>query len=119
MTLKADGRKFWRSTVARWELSTAELHVLAQASATLDTIADLEQIVAATGPMGTGSRGQAITSPALQELRLQRLALARIMSCLDLPDEAEPESRSGGWMTPSESGRAAARRRWSAGGTRG
>ncbi len=111
------GRRFWRATIARCELSDHELQLLAEACGVLDLIDVLAVAIERDGPLSTGSRGQPVTNPAVQEVRLQRHLLAKLLSALALPEpeDEKPEPREGGWTTPAESGRAAVRRRWDRG----
>jgi len=95
--LAAAGKAFWASTVSAFELSEAELSVLAIACRTLDTTSDLEGLVAADGLMIEGSRGQRVLHPAVAELRQQRSTFARLLVQLGLPDEQDetvPSQRS-------------------------
>jgi hypothetical protein len=107
------GRRFWRATVTRCELTDAELQLLAEACSTLDLIDTLTDVLKRDGPIAAGSKGQPVASPAVQEVRLQRHLLAKLVSCLALPDpEDEEPARPGGWTTPAATGRLAALRRW-------
>lgn len=80
------GRRFWRSTLADFELSDAEREILAEACRTLDDLDRLADVVAEHGTMVTGSQGQPVLNPALTEARGQRLALHRLVAALQLPD---------------------------------
>lgn len=84
--LGARGRKFWRSTLADFELSGAEQEILAEACRTLDDLDRLAGLVAEHGSMVIGSQGQPVLNPALTEARGQRLALHRLVAALQLPD---------------------------------
>lgn len=84
--LGARGRRFWRSTLADFELSDAEQEILAEACRTLDDLDRLAGMVAEHGSMVTGSQGQPVLNPALTEARGQRLALHRLVAALQLPD---------------------------------
>jgi hypothetical protein len=116
-SLKARGRKFWRVTIARCDLSDHETQLLAEACAVLDLVDVLAAAVERDGPLAIGSRNQTTTHPALVELRLQRAQLSHLLASLALPEpEDEQPERHGHWTTPSETGRAAARRRWNGNG---
>jgi len=107
--LAARGRRFWRDTVAEFDLSGAELHLLQEACRTLDDLDRLAGMVEQYGPTVTGSQGQPVVNPALTEARGQRLALHRLVSALALPDDD-------GQTTPSAvstAARKAAQARWS------
>ncbi|HZO61388.1 MAG TPA: hypothetical protein VFB35_00245 [Gaiellaceae bacterium] len=69
------GADFREAVLSRWELSDPELVVLDQAVATLDLINEVE------------ASGMPLKDRA-QELRAQRTVLARLISQLNLPDEA-------------------------------
>lgn len=84
--LGARGRKFWRSTLADFELSGAEQEILAEACRTLDDLDRLAGMIAEHGSMVTGSQGQPVLNPAVTEARGQRLALHRLVAALQLPD---------------------------------
>ena len=107
--LAARGRRFWRDTVAEFDLSGAELHLLQEACRTLDQLDALAAAVERDGSMVLGSQGQPVIHPAITEARGQRLALHRLVSALALPDDD-------GQTTPSavsSAARKAAQARWS------
>jgi hypothetical protein len=68
------GSEFRDAVLARWKLTEPEMRLLDQAAGTLDLIAEVE---ASTMELAAKAR----------ELRGQRLALARLISQLALPDE--------------------------------
>jgi hypothetical protein len=69
------GDEFRDLVLARWNLNDPELVLLDQAAGTLDLIAEVE-----ASDLSLADRAR--------ELRAQRLAFARLMSQLGLPDEA-------------------------------
>jgi hypothetical protein len=81
------GRRFWRSTIADYELTEGELEVLAEAARTLDDLDRLAAAIAEHGAMTTGSQGQPVVNPALTEARGQRAVLHRLLAALALPDD--------------------------------
>lgn len=81
------GRRFWRDTVAVFELERDERELLVEACRTLDAIEDLQAAVAADGTVTRGAQGQLRAHPALSELRHNRAALGRLLAQLSLPDE--------------------------------
>src|SRR5665647_1476828 len=85
--LNTRGRAYWASIVVPYELTDTELELLAEACHTLDDIDLLEAAIAEKGAMVVGAAGQPVVNPALTEARGQRLALHRLVSALDLPDE--------------------------------
>lgn len=93
---------------AVYELTAPERRLLAEACATIDTLAALGEVVEAEGVTAEGSKGQTVTHPAVAEARQQRLALGRLVAQLALPD---PEG--GTIRTASQVGaQAAAQARW-------
>ena len=70
---------------AEWDERESALLELAQRQA--NDIASLEDLLAMQGSTVTGSTGQSRLNPAFAELRQSRLALARILSDLKMPDE--------------------------------
>lgn len=75
---------------SQFDLSTAEpawVEVYETACAVLDTIQQLQDLVASDGLVTTGSKGQVAVHPALVELRYQRAAYAKLVSQLGLPDK--------------------------------
>jgi len=69
------GRKFWRSTVASFELSGVELELLKECARLLDECESLRNAVDRDGVTVAGSAGQTRVHPALGELRQHRLAV--------------------------------------------
>lgn len=84
--LATRGRKFWRTTVADYELSAAEIELLTEACRTLDTLDVLDAACRTLGATVLGSAGQPVGNPALAEARGQRLVLHRLVAALSLPD---------------------------------
>lgn len=81
------GARFWRATVADYELSPGELHLLAEACRTLDTLDALADVLAVDGPTTTGAAGHVVVHPCVSEARQQRLTLHRLLAALALPDD--------------------------------
>lgn len=69
------GPDFKAAVLARWELTDPELVILDQAAATLDLIAEVD-----ASALDLADRAR--------ELRAQRVTFARLVSQLNLPDEA-------------------------------
>jgi hypothetical protein len=84
--LGARGRAFWKRTVAVYTLTDGEQVLLHEVCRSLDELELLEAVVSADGPMTEGSTGQRRVHPAVGELRGHRLAVARMLAQLDLPD---------------------------------
>ncbi len=109
-SLGARGRRFWRKTVAAFEMSEVELELLRECCRLLDECESLRDAVVADGTMVQGSTGQPRVHPALGELRQHRLALGRLLAQLDLPDDEDASL-----PTPTQArGRKAAQSRWAA-----
>lgn len=91
--LSAAARKLWKATVEDFALAEHELALLEKACRTLDVISDLEAIAAKEGaiiPSPQGSKAH----PALVECRQQRLAFARLIAALRIPDDDVGEGRA-------------------------
>ncbi len=90
--LGSAGKALWDSVVSTYELAPHELEMLAQACRTADVIAALDDEIT----QGVLADDNKRVLPAVIELRLQRLALARLVSALRLPDVdsgAKPQHR--------------------------
>ncbi len=81
------GRGLWRTLTAGYVFGTAELPILAAAARQLDAVAALEA-AAGSDVLVEGSRGQTIVHPAIVEARLGRVAAARLLGSLAIPDDA-------------------------------
>jgi hypothetical protein len=77
---KAAGQRLWRSILADYDLSTHETVLLTQAVRVTDLCEDLQAIVTLEGPLVMGK-----AHPALVELRMQRILLARLIVALRVP----------------------------------
>lgn len=108
------GRKFWRQTVAEYELAVHELELLAEACRTMDELDQLRAAVAADGPTVTGSRGQTRVHPAMLELRQGRAELRRLLDALAIPASQAVDGADEGNVASLASRRArrAAHVRW-------
>lgn len=110
------GRALWRQIAGSlpdgWELDDRERALLALAARQRDDLSSLEGAIKKSGPMVIGSTGQPVVNPAITEARQARLAIARILGSLALPDEDEvPRDNA------SQRGQKAAAARWA--GVRG
>ncbi len=104
------GRDLWRRVFAAYELDPVERVGLALACRQLDDVARLEELLDRDGLIVAGSSGQPRLSAALAELRLSRLAAARLLDALGLPVEGEEPSTA---TTTARRARRAAAARWS------
>jgi hypothetical protein len=95
------------------DFSDAETELLIEACRVIDTVEALQAVVVADGTTSTGSKGQTVTHPALQELRQQRSLLSRLLPQLEDVEEATSPALA---SAASVRGRKAANARWSAGG---
>ena len=108
--LGARGRKFWRTTMAGFELSDVETELLVECARLLDECESLRNAVDKEGMTVAGSTGQPRVHPALGELRQHRLALGKLLAQLSLPDLDESAL-----LSPSQArGQKAAQTRWAA-----
>ena len=83
------GRRFWRETASKYELSGPETELLTEVCRTLDDLDVLAAAVTAAGATVVGSQGQPVVNPALTEARGQRQALHRLLAALALPDDED------------------------------
>lgn len=109
--LGKSGKKLWRDVVKTYQLRSDELQILEQMARTSDTIDALQAVIDAEGMMATGSMGQAVVHPAVQEIRQHRTLFRQHAQRLDLPD-----AEGGGTAAAKRSAKAkaAANARWSA-----
>lgn len=84
--LGAEGRRLWSSVLDVFDLSAAELVLLAAAARQADDVATLEAGLR-DGFVVKGSKGQPRLSGAVTEVRQGRLALARLIAELRLPSD--------------------------------
>ena len=104
--LGAAGRDLWKKLHDGLEWDPHEVPMVQQVCRQADLVAELEQAVAADGITTLGSAGQPRLNGAVTELRMSRLALARLLGQLQIPNDAE--------LTPAQlRGRRAAEVRWS------
>jgi hypothetical protein len=93
--------EFRKQIEERFDLDSAEpawLQTFELACSALDTVEQLEALVASDGLVTTGSKGQVTVHPAVQELRYQRVAAARLVNLLSIPDRPRSHhKREGRW----------------------
>jgi len=82
---RASGRRLWASIVTVYELEEHELALLREAVRTVDTLDRLDALVRADGGMIDTPNGVKV-HPGLVEARQLRIALARLLAALRLPD---------------------------------
>jgi len=88
------GRRLWRAVVDEWDFEEWELALLREAVRTVDTLDQLAAIVSEAGLLVQGHDGPRV-HPALVEQRQLKIALARILAALRLPDGEEGDESSG------------------------
>lgn len=71
-----------------YSLDERELHWLEEPCVCAHEIARLDARVVADGAIVRGSRGQPVVHPAIEEARLLRVVQLRLLSALDLGEEA-------------------------------
>lgn len=113
--LSAAANSRWNAIVSHWDLRPDELRVLEDACREMDLISGLQAVVDEQGMMTTGSMGQPVVHPAVQEVRQHRTVLAALFRQLKLPDEgldagARPSDL--GAESRSAAARHAAKSRW-------
>lgn len=86
--LRAEGRKLWRETTNTYDLRQDELEVLKAACGEADLIARMEEALEDEPLTVTGSQGQIVAHPLVQELRQHRATQAALFRSLKLPDES-------------------------------
>jgi hypothetical protein len=87
--LKRGGKVVYADVAGRFDLSATEKGQLLQIARTVDALDDLQEIVDAEGVLVDAPKGARRPNPALVELRAQRLALARLVSLLHIPDDPD------------------------------
>ncbi|MFC6151555.1 hypothetical protein [Mumia xiangluensis] len=91
-------------------LDLTEMQLLREACSLLSEIDDLRAALSKVGVTVEGSTGQRRVNPAVGEIRQHRLALARVLKALDLPDTGADAARTDPRV--SELARYAANQRW-------
>jgi len=89
--LKTAGRALWRAVSEEFDLAEQERRLLVEAARCADQLDDLAAVIAEQGTMGDDGK----VHPAVVEARLQRLALARLLASLRVPDDDEDETPTG------------------------
>lgn len=105
------GRALWRSVTAEFDFGATELAVLVAACRQADDIVLLEASISTDGATVVGSQGQPRLNAALTEVRQARLALAKLLGALALPDLDDDRPLTAAQRRASKAGRSSARRR--------
>lgn len=85
-TPKRPSERLRAAVLDTYELAEHEAALLEQACHTADLCADLQARLDADGPLVDGAHGPKV-HPAAVELRQQRIALARLLAALRVPDD--------------------------------
>ncbi|MEY9489060.1 hypothetical protein RKD26_004854 [Streptomyces calvus] len=108
--LGPQGTCLWEEVSGAFVLRVDELRVLADACREVDLIERLEDALRDAPLVVTGSQGQPVASPLVQELRQHRSLVARLLAALKLPDEEDQEQHDA--RARSSQARHAALARW-------
>lgn len=83
--LGASGRRLWRSVTDGFDLGPDEMEVLREACRCADELQRLRDAVAEAPLTTTGSAGQLVAHPLLEQVRRHRDLLGKLMERLALP----------------------------------
>jgi hypothetical protein len=108
--LDVDGLSLWDDITAMYDLRPDELRVLGAACFEVDLISRMQVQSISENLIVTGSQGQPVANPLVQELRQHRSTLRGLLGQLKLPDEDGRAASS-----RSEQARSAANARWQRG----
>jgi len=84
--LRAAGKKLWDATTTSYEMREDELAILKDACSEMDLIARMEKALESEALTVTGSMGQLVAHPLVQEIRQHRQTFAALIGKLKLPD---------------------------------
>jgi len=87
--LGPSGRALWRKLTVAFDFEPGEAAILETAARQADDVAALEALIAEQGLTVVGSQGQPRLNAAVPECRQSRLALARMLGMLGMPDEED------------------------------
>lgn len=96
------GEALWRSLTEMYALEEHELAILRDAVGTVDLVERLAAVLAVEGPVIDSPQGRK-AHPAAVEVRQQRLALARLLSALRVP-QGEDGDHQASARTPRRAG---------------
>ncbi len=99
---KTAGKTLWRALCGDYDFEQHELALLREAVRLVDLLDELQNAVVADGAVIVDSKGDTKVHPAAVEARQSRLALARVLAVLRLPEGedgtdrlARPQRRAG------------------------
>ncbi|WP_392840649.1 hypothetical protein [Streptomyces sp. LN500] len=107
------GSLFVTAMMKAYDFDAHEHALIVSAASTLDEIEAMEQALAISGPVSTGSTGQQRVNPLIPALANHRLTLLRILRQLNIESEAAQPSAD--QKRRSDKARNAAQARWSRG----
>lgn len=84
--LKTGGRRLWSAVTTDFELDESASAVLVEACFTADLLAELRLKLTEIEPVIDSTQGPRV-HPLLCEVRMQRLALAKLIASVGLPKE--------------------------------
>lgn len=112
--LGGPGTRLWATITDAWDLPANERAVLALACRTATEEVRLSDALDGASLLVTGSSGQQVANPLLEQLRKHRELVSKLLASLDLPDPEE----EGKTLSPrSQQAQKAAQARWSKRGT--
>lgn len=113
--LNESGKRLWTSITADYELRNDEIEILHSACRIRDVIDELTAGLVGEPLTVLGGQRQVVIHPLIQEKRYEEQALAGLLAKLKFHDSVETTVLTDGArkMTRSESGRKAAKARWS------
>ncbi len=85
--LDAAGKQLWQAVVAKYELRQDELETLKAACGEADLIEKMAAALEDQPLVVSGSMGQLVAHPLVQELRQHRATMAGLLRGLKLPDD--------------------------------
>ncbi len=113
--LGPEGGRVWTAVMedvpADWELTSRELAMLRNAAKQGDLVADLQKALDDEGVVAVGAAGQRRLSQVATELRQSRIAFARLLGEIPIPDEEDGKPVT----SASQRGQKAAAARWKRG----
>lgn len=107
--LSRSARRMWDDITTRWELRPDEVRLLEDACREATILDKIERELAGADYVMPGSQKQLRAHPLLSEVRQHRVAMAQLLSKLNLPDE-EADARA--QTARSEHASIAATSRW-------
>lgn len=111
-SLGTAGKRCWKALLEDmpegWELTAREMEMLRNACRQADLVADLEAALKSDGLVVAGAAGQLRLNAVATELRQSRIAVARLLGEIEIPNAAGEEPVN----AASQRGTRAARARW-------